>query len=518
MEEQTESNRRTASAVRRIVGWIRSAFRSRASRRAGVGLLVFGVALVGVVIGVLLGARTQTDVGPFSAEMSIAPSFVGDTEVAIPPLGSLHLDSHDGPTHLNVSLGALDQRRTEALIDDPAGITRASQTAVDDVKKGLIQLGMRTVAVSVLFAMALAALVFRNVRRVAWAGALALVIVGASLGSAFATLHPDSIEEPRYEGLLVNAPAVVGDVQRIADDYDKYAAQLQQLVANVSRIYTTVSTLPVYQPQEGTTRILHVSDLHLNPSAWPLIRTIVEQFGINAVIDTGDITDWGSEPEASYVASIGLLEVPYVFIRGNHDSAATGAAVGRQSNAIVLDNSITNVAGLTVAGISDPRFTPDKETSPPGSGASKQTVEQVIGAGERLASTIRASKSPVDIALVHDPASAGALSGTCPLVLAGHTHKREVNTLPQVPGQMTTRLLVEGSTGGAGLRGLEHDEPLSLAMSVLYFDKETRALQAYDDIKVGGTGQSQVTLERKVVDDEHPAPAEGQRPAPTPTR
>jgi predicted MPP superfamily phosphohydrolase len=521
MEEQTESDRRTASAVRRLVGPFRrlpAAFRSRVARRAGLGILVFAVALVGVSVGVLLGAHTQTDVGPFRAEMSIAPSFVGDTEVAIPPLGSLHLDSHDGPAHLNVSLAALDQGRTEALIDDPAGITRASQTAVDDVQQGLIRLGMRTIAVSVLFAMALAALVFRNVRRVAWSGALALVIVAASLGSAFATLHPDSIEEPRYEGLLVNAPAVVGDARRIADDYDKYAEQLQQLVANVSRIYTTVSTLPVYQPQEGTTRVLHVSDLHLNPTGWSVIRTIVEQFGINAVIDTGDITDWGSEPEASYVASIGLLKVPYVFVRGNHDSAATAAAVGRQSNAVVLDNSIANVAGLTMAGIGDPRFTPDKVTSPSGSGSSKQTVERVVGAGEQLSTTIRASKTPVDIALVHDPASAVALSGACPLVLAGHTHKREVTALPQVPGQMTTRLLVEGSTGGAGLRGLEHEEPLPLAMSVLYFDKQTRALQAYDDIKVGGTGQSQVTLERRVVDDEHPAPAEGQRPAPTPTR
>lgn len=494
------------------------AARSTASRRAGLGLLMFTVALAGVVIGVLLGARTETDVGPFRAEMAVTPSIVGDTEVAIPPLGSLHLNSHDGPAHLSVNLGSLDQRKTEALIDDPAGITRASQSAVDDVQRGMIRLGMRTVAVSVLCAMLLAALVFRNMRRVAWAGGLALGIVAASLGTAAGTLRPDSIEEPRYEGLLVNAPAVVGDVRRIADDYGKYAEQLQSLVANVSRIYTTVSGLPVYQPEEGTTRILHVSDLHLNPTAWPMIRTVVEQFGIDAVIDTGDITDWGTEPEASYVASIGLLKVPYVFIRGNHDSTATAAAVGQQSNAVVLDNSVATVAGLTVAGIGDPRFTPDKETSPPGSGASKQTVEQVIGAGEQLAATIRASAKPVDIALVHDPASAGALSGTCPLVLAGHTHSREVTALDQVPGAMATRLLVEGSTGGAGLRGLEHDEPLPLTMSVLYFDDELRTIQAYDDIRVGGTGQSQVTLERHRVDDEANAPAEGQAPAPTPTR
>jgi len=72
--------------------------------------------------------------------------------------------------------------------------------------------------------------------------------------------------------------------------------------------------------------------------------------------------------------------------------------------------------------------------------------------------------------------------------------------------------MVEGSTGGAGLRGLEGEEPLPLAMSVLYFD-QTNTLQAYDDIRVGGTGQAQVNLERHVVkDDDLPDPT------PTPTR
>jgi hypothetical protein len=57
---------------------------------------------------------------------------------------------------------------------------------------------------------------------------------------------------------------------------------------------------------------------------------------------------------------------------------------------------------------------------------------------------------------------------------------------------------VEGSTGGAGLRGLENDEPTPLSLSVLYFD-ENQDLKAYDDIQLGGTGQSQVTMQRKVI-------------------
>jgi hypothetical protein len=122
--------------------------------------------------------------------------------------------------------------------------------------------------------------------------------------------------------------------------------------------------------------------------------------------------------------------------------------------------------------------------------------------------------------MVHDPESAAPLSGVCPTVLAGHTHERAVRMLPEMPGAPPSRLMVEGSTGGAGLRGLEGEEPHPMAMSVLYFDG-LHALQAYDDIQVGGTGQAQVTLNRTVV-EQPPAPpgtAEGQRqPSPIPTR
>ncbi|MFG1778546.1 metallophosphoesterase [Micromonospora sp. NPDC049048] len=487
----------------------------RALRATGVTMAVLVIALVGVVIGVLAGGRVSTDIGPFQADLSVAPAVGGGTTVDIPPLGALLLDSHDGPTHLTVELGALDQSRTEALLDDPASINRASQSAVDDVREGVLRLGLRTLASAVLVTLLLALLVFRDTRRAAWAGGLALLVTAGSLGTAAATIRPESIEEPRYEGLLVNAPAIVGDARRIANDYTRYAEQLQRIVGNVSQLYTTVSSLPVYEPAPGTTRVLHVSDMHLNPTGWQLIRTVVEQFNIDVVIDTGDITDWGSEPEASYVASIGLLKKPYVYIRGNHDSGRTAAAVARQPNAIVLSNTTTTVAGLTIAGIGDPRFTPDKNTSPAGSGLTQQTADQLIGAGDQLAATIRSSPRPVDIALVHDPASAGPLSGTCPLVLAGHTHSRQVSKLPEVPGKGPTQLMVQGSTGGAGLRGLEGEQPTPLSMSVLYFDQD-KLLQAYDDITVGGTGQAQVNLERHVVEDPKagaPVPV-----TPTPTR
>ncbi|WFE38807.1 metallophosphoesterase [Micromonospora sp. WMMD998] len=484
-------------------------------RRVGVVLAVLAVTLGGIVIGTYAGGHVGTDIGPFRAELTLSPSLDGGTTVDIPPLGALLLDSHTGPAYLTVKVGSLDQGRTEALIGDPASISRASQSAVADVRGGVMRLGLKTLGSTVLATLILAGLIFRDVRRTAWAGGLALAVTAGSLGLAAATVRPQAIEEPRYEGLLVNAPAIVGDARRIADDYTKYAEQLQHLVGNVSKLYTTVSSLPVVQPSPGTTRVLHVSDMHLNPTGWQLIRTVVEQFGIDVVIDTGDITDWGSEPEASFVGSIGLLKKPYVYIRGNHDSPRTAAAVAQQPNAVVLDNAVTTVGGLTIAGIGDPRFTPDKETSPAGSGLTSTVADQVIGAGEQLAATVEKSPRKVDIALVHDPASAGPLSGITPLVLSGHKHARQVSKLPQVPGEQPTTLMVEGSTGGAGLRGLEGEKPTPLTMTVLYFD-EQKLLQAYDEITVGGTGQSQVNLERHVIQD--PAKGDEVPVTPTPTR
>jgi hypothetical protein len=43
-------------------------------------------------------------------------------------------------------------------------------------------------------------------------------------------------------------------------------------------------------------------------------------------------------------------------------------------------------------------------------------------------------------------------------------------------------------------------------MSVLYFDPQRR-LQAYDDIRVGGTGEAQVNLERHVIREPEPDPS-----------
>ena len=138
------------------------------------------------------------------------------------------------------------------------------------------------------------------------------------------------------------------------------------------------------------------------------------------MLDTGDLVDWGTPAEAALAGQIAGLGVPYVYVKGNHDSAGIAAAVARQPNAVVLDagDPPREVAGLRFVGMADPRFTPDKTTG------DDHAAHRVGEAAEVFAATLRAQQSDADIALVHAPAAGRALAGLVPLVLAGDIHRR----------------------------------------------------------------------------------------------
>ena len=320
--------------------------------------------------------------------------------------------------------------------------------------------------------------------------------------AAAATWRPEALSQPTYTGLLVNANSLIGSAEDIVARFDAYRASLEDLVSNVSSLYATLSSLPPAGGADDSVALLHVSDLHLNPAGFDLVQQVVTQFDVDGVLDTGDITDWGTQPENGLISRVGSLGVPYVFIRGNHDSPITAALVAAQPNATVLDDSAVTVAGIEVVGTPDPRFTPDS-----GADDGAGTLE---ASGERLADLVGTLPEPPAIAMVHDPKQAPPLDGVVPLVLAGHTHEREVTRLDG-----GTLLMVEGSTGGAGLRALQGEFPEPLTCTVLYLDPQTGALTAYDEITLGGLGQTEVTIQRQVVSAAVPAVGDGAVPAPT---
>ncbi|MCK1823772.1 metallophosphoesterase, partial [Streptomyces sp. XM83C] len=462
------------------------------------------VVLLGAWLGLLVVGNVRVPVGPMDTTMTLRPSLSGGTKINVSPLGALHLDSHHAPLRLDVNVDQLDPDRSQALVDHPERLAGLQDEVTHDVEHGTLDLALRSCAAVVTGATALGLAVYRRPRRALASGGLALALLAACGATAYGTWNPKSVLEPRFSGLLSSAPSLVGNARSIVTEFDVYQQELARLVTNVTKLYDVTSTLPAYQPDPTTIRVLHVSDIHLNPAAWKIISSLVEQYDVDVIADTGDTMDHGTAAENGFLDAVPDLGAPYVWVRGNHDSAVTQRYLQRLKNVHVLDDGrAVNVAGLRFAGIGDPQFTPDRSTVPGGDAANEL-------AGDRLAAALRAQRAagtPVDIALAHEPVAARRTDGDVPLALAGHIHHQDMEVLP-----LGTRLRVEGSTGGSGLRAVEGKHPDPIEASILYIDRGTRRLQAWDEIRLGGLGLTTAEVSRHLVEENQP----GATPAPAP--
>ncbi|MFJ8793383.1 metallophosphoesterase [Streptomyces sp. NPDC102462] len=481
--------------------------RSRPWARA-LGLTA--VVLVGAWLGLLVVGNVRAPVGPMNTTMTLRPSLTGGTKINVSPLGALALDSHVAPVRLDVNVDQLDPLRSQALVDHPERLSGLQDEVARDVAHGTLDLAVRSCVAVVAGAGALGLAVYRRPRRALAAGGLALTLLAASGVTAYATWNPKSVLEPKFSGLLSSAPSLVGNARSIVTEFDVYQKELARLVTNVTKLYDVTSTLPAYQPDPTTLRVLHVSDIHLNPASWKIIASLVEQYKVNVIVDSGDTMDHGTAAENGFLDPIANLGVPYVWVRGNHDSRATQRYLERLKNVHVLDDGrARTVAGLRFAGIGDPQFTPDRSAATGGDRA-----EQL--AGDRLASALRdqrAAGTPVDVAIAHEPSAARETDGEVPLVLAGHLHHEQTEVM-----KYGTRLRVEGSTGGSGLRAVEGRYPDPIQASILYFDRDSRRLQAWDEIKLGGLGLTTAEVSRHLPEENLPGASPSTTAPKTPGR
>lgn len=468
-------------------------------------LSLIALALGGAWLALMIAGTTQAFVGPLAVDLSLHPTFSGQTVIHVDPVGAIVLDTHKAPVTLNVAVRQIDLDGIRGFVADPNTLTDLDDRIVADLADVLVDAIIRAAAVAVTGAILATALVLRSVRRTLLAAGVAVTSVAATYGLAAVTYSPASVREPVYTGPLAAAPQLIGNAEDIATNFDAYAEQLAGFVTNVGAVYNTTLSLDPFQLADDTVRVLHVSDLHLNPAAWEVIDTVAEQYDVDVIVDTGDIVDQGTPLESAYVRPIASLERPYVFVKGNHDSIATVAAVATNPNAIVLDDQPVEVAGLRFIGAPDPRFTPDKSIR----GTNEEDI--LIGT-EDLAEVAADLDPPADVLVFHDPTHAELFDTVAPLVLSGHAHKRDTYVLDG-----GTRIMVQGSTGGAGLRGLQNEDPTPVALSVLYLDPETKQLIAWDDLTLGGLGRTSARIDRHQADSgADAAPAPGQ-PSPAPS-
>ncbi len=448
-------------------------------------------ALAGAGLALFVAGDVHAKVGPFDTTVSARPSLGGFTAVHLAPLGSIEFDTHDAPVGLELRVDELRLEEAGRIADDPNVLGSLEDDIADDARNALLLVALRGLVVAIIGGCLASFAASPRLRSVAFGGATGAALVAVLVIGTAVSFDTDAVSEPEYSGLLTVAPTAVGDVEGVVGRFDEYRAQLTELVGSVVTLYRAAQGLPTFDPDHGTVRVLHVSDIHNNPQAYDLIELLVEQFAIDAVADTGDITDWGTEPETQLLDRIEGIGVPYVWVRGNHDSDATQRAVAGQPNAVVLDADPVTVAGLRFWGTPDTRYTPNKD-QPTGRNVERDQAEAVA---PDVAKLLAADEPPgVDLVLVHDARMARAIGGKVPLVLAGHTHAAREASIGD------TRLLIEGSTGGAGLRALRGGKPEPLTCTVLYFDRVAARLVAYDRVTVRGLGETGARIERHVID------------------
>ena len=446
------------------------------------------VGLAGAWVGMLAGGTMTVRTGPFDVLLSanVGPSV---TEIALPPLGSLSADTHIAPLRLSATLSGVDPSGLSDFVR-----TRSFEQAVAEVEQDLLghipPFALRVLTASLLGAVALSVLTFRTDWRsntIALVGAFA--VVGGAQLLAWRTYSAAQLLSPSFSGPLALAPELIGPAETAVDRINNFRGELQRIVAGVGRVFAGTRSGPVADPDE--LRVLHISDIHLSPLGLDFARHLAESFEVDFIVDTGDLTSFGSPAEdviASFVPRFGR---PYVFVRGNHDSTAFQEAMEGAPNAIVLDGTTTELQELRLYGVGDVFFTPDRRSLP----SEEERQQEIDGANDRIISDlVRLPQSP-DVAVIHNDEQAGSAAVRVPLVISGHWHSPSARA---VDGTLFLRV---GSTGGSGAEVFAEVGGVPLSAQILYFERETRNIIAYDLIQQFPESGN-ITLERHLISQE----------------
>lgn len=419
------------------------------------------IGLVGSVLLVSLLAKQDVTVYAMDFKLELMIFDQGYTVINFPPLGTIRAQTHQMPLLFSITLGNINLDRLSQLV---------GQQPPDEILQGISRQLRRQVTVFLIkiltaaFVGGFAAGVFyyRNYRRALLSGLIGLVAFAVLVGSAVLTYDEDAFAAPQYEGVIEAAPWLMGVADEVLVAVEELDSKMQVLSTNLLSLFESLRFLSPVGGLDGELRILHVSDIHNSPLAIALIKQIAQAFSVDVIIDTGDVTDYGTPVEAQLLQEIGALGLPYVFIPGNHDSPAVIAAFAQLENVTVITENVITVEpfGLTVAGISDPAAGTTEMTVP-----SRETYKEQA---EVLAGLIGQLPQPPDVVAAHHVYIVEEFVHLPLLLLHGHSHT------PSIRRQQQAVMVDAGTTGGAGVRGLLNREETPFSMVLLHLDR-------YDD-------------------------------------
>lgn len=353
--------------------------RSRWPRRLRALLTVLVLSIVGYVGGVattsLWPITTETD--NFRASVRITPSPLQASVVHAPTVFG-DIDLHfAGPVpapgieaRLQVKEEITDLFTTGRV--DVDELTPQEGELREAMNSGLRELAVKFVG-GVLFTDLLVVLLWmlgrseKPKRRslTAIGTATALAVMGPSL-AAVTTYRSANFAAYEATSLLGTVRSNTGMLTDIQGQARRATPYVQNLLALSDALHNEF--VPAETAAEPGARFLLVSDIH-GMNYYPLIQQIIEEEQITAVIDTGDMLNFGRVQEgelAGMFTAIESLGVPYVFVRGNHDAVNAGdeALLRRLEqipNVILLEPTAgeyveADVAGVRITGLNDWRY------------------------------------------------------------------------------------------------------------------------------------------------------------------
>lgn len=459
-------------------------FNNGASQKKRALALVI-MAVLGSMLFIQLFARLSFQYDSFSFTLNTNFNLSGGTIINIPPVGQLFLKTHHTPWQFIFTLDAIDFTKLEKQLNSlpikEEWLSNLQQETLRAILKLFLLITITGLIGGFLTLRIMRIDPFTKQFRRGMLGSLIMILI--FITTTVLTYDSNAVESPQYQGVLASAPWAMSLVTMGLDNIEIIGDNLKKISRDLPKLFKQAAQIKNIGNLQFDLAALHVSDIHNNPAAFEFISELVNNFKVEFIIDTGDLTDYGTPLEAEIIKQISKIKIPYIFVPGNHDSPLIINRLKKVPSVKVLEKGSLDVKGLQITGLADPAsLSYNSDLAPEG---------DYLKAADDLNQTVGEMEKAPDIAVVHNRELAKNIIGQIPLILHGHDHQYRLTT------EAETVINDAGTTGAAGLRGLT-EEGVPYSATILYWKKDPSGkmkLKALDSIKINGA-IGKLTIER----------------------
>ncbi|QGT98924.1 hypothetical protein SYNTR_0331 [Candidatus Syntrophocurvum alkaliphilum] len=425
-----------------------------------IGIII--TAIIGALLAIYFFSSTTFNVQGLSINLKATPALTGKTVISLPPVGSLSANTHIAPLEFNASLERIEADTIKEVLADSEGREKLISELTEPKLTFLVPFAWKQLALAAAGAVFLVILIWRTRF---WASIVAGVggafMIGIFMLIAIYSYNLEAFNEPEYEGVISFAPEMITMGDDFLSQFDEVQTQTELVVENLYNLFGNIDNLPFLGnpgTDEDTVRLLLVSDLHSNPIGVGFINAVVNNFYADAIIDAGDLTDFGSPVEAQLANELKDIEVPYLFAPGNHDTPEIMDLINNMPNGTVLEGQVETIEDINIIGNADP-LAYSSEVMNDELIRNRDLRRQI----EELRLTAAELEEMVDIIVLHDPKFSTTLEGLANVVVTGHHHRHWIKN-----GENTVHIN-PGSTGSSGARGLYSETKVPYSAVLLYY-------------------------------------------------